>query len=187
MSEMDEILEEFAVEPVHDRDTLERYLRMWPQYAAALIDLSREIARPIDADQAEMSVADIERLGQIFQRPRAVAAQTAVDPFSAMTAQQREELPARLGVPDMVLLAFRERRIILSTVPAAFTRTFAVAVGITTEALLTGLALPRATKLARSYKSASKPKVAEQVSFEQVLIEALVPEDVRASLLRGDS
>jgi hypothetical protein len=183
MSEVDDILEEFAAEQVHDRDTLERYLRRWPQYATALIDLSHEISRPIDPDPAEISAADIERMGQIIQRRRASAAEVAVDPFFAMSAQQREQLPSRLGVPDMVVLAFRERRIILSSVPASFSRAFAAAVGMTLEALLAGLALPRATRLARAYKSDRRPKVAEKVSFEQILIEARVPEDVRASLL----
>ncbi|MDT8870744.1 hypothetical protein RAA17_05325 [Komagataeibacter rhaeticus] len=150
MNEMDEILEEFAVEPVHDRQTLERYLRQWPQYATALIDLSREIARPIEADPAEMPATDIERLGQVFQRRRAVASEAAVDPFATMTIQQRADLPSLLRVPDMVVLAFRERRIILSTVPAAFLRAFAAAVGVTPKELLAGLALPRAAKLARS-------------------------------------
>jgi hypothetical protein len=187
MTEMDEILEEFAVEPVHDRDTLERYLRRWPQYAAALIDLSREIARPIDADPTEISAADIERMGQVFQRRRKVAAEQAVDPFSTMSAQLREELPSRLRVPDMVVLAFRERRIILSTVPASFSRAFATIVGMTPEALLAGLALPRTTRLARAYKSDRKPRIAEQVSFEQILVEARVPEDERASLLGGEA
>jgi hypothetical protein len=52
------VLDAFAVESEPDRSTLERYLRLYPEYAAELVDLSRELSRetsktaPSAADQA---------------------------------------------------------------------------------------------------------------------------------------
>ena len=43
----EDVLDAFAVEPNHERNTLERYLRDYPQYAAELVDLSRELSRVI--------------------------------------------------------------------------------------------------------------------------------------------
>lgn len=37
------ILDAFALEPSHDRITLERYLRQYPEFAEDLIDLSSEL------------------------------------------------------------------------------------------------------------------------------------------------
>jgi hypothetical protein len=45
------------------------------------------------------------------------------------------------------------------------------------------LATPAPTGLARSYKSETKPDSTNQVSFEELLIEASVPEQRRAELL----
>lgn len=47
----EDILYDFSVEPNHDQETLDRYLRLYPDYASELVDLSfalrksRRIAR----------------------------------------------------------------------------------------------------------------------------------------------
>lgn len=43
MPDRDHILYAFAIEPTHDRATLERYLRLYPDAAEDLIDLSLEL------------------------------------------------------------------------------------------------------------------------------------------------
>ena len=42
-----EVLQHFAVERQHDRGTLERYLKQYPQFTEYLVDWSRELAREI--------------------------------------------------------------------------------------------------------------------------------------------
>jgi hypothetical protein len=40
---LEEVLLAFAVEPVRDRATLERYLELYPRFAEDLVDLSHEL------------------------------------------------------------------------------------------------------------------------------------------------
>ena len=52
------VLDAFAVESELSRSTLERYLRLYPEYAGELIDLSRELNREACDDTAPLSAAD---------------------------------------------------------------------------------------------------------------------------------
>ncbi|WP_068083756.1 hypothetical protein [Novosphingobium rosa] len=185
MTERDEILMEYAVEPVHDRETLERYLRRWPEHANALIDLSREISRPIDAAEEAMPAEDIERLGRLLAGAPATASRAVANPLARLSREKRAALPGLLRVPSTVVLAFRECRIILTTVPDRFMRRFAAALETTVDELRAGLAVP-APKVARAFKADAKPVAGGQVSFEQILIDALVSEADRAELLGSD-
>ena len=40
---LEDVLLAFSVEPVHDRPTLERYLKHYPQFAEDLVDMSHEL------------------------------------------------------------------------------------------------------------------------------------------------
>jgi hypothetical protein len=56
------VLDSFAVESEPGRSTLERYLRLYPEYAGDLIDLSRELSREIYEDDPPLSAADQARI-----------------------------------------------------------------------------------------------------------------------------
>ena len=82
---LEDVLDAFAVEPRHDRETLERYIREYPQFASELIDLSRELNRlvvenespPSDKDRALMEKAWNESIQPI-----------APDPFTKLTISE---------------------------------------------------------------------------------------------------
>jgi hypothetical protein len=65
----EDVLYAFAVEPIQGRDTLQRYLRDYPQYAAELVDLSYELSREVRENEGPLSDEDavlIEKSWQTF-------------------------------------------------------------------------------------------------------------------------
>jgi hypothetical protein len=65
-------------------------------------------------------------------------------------------------------------------------RRFAATLGGSVKALLECLALPSGGQLAHSYKSETKPNTQLQATFEQLLIDAQVPPEKRAELMRDE-
>ncbi len=74
---------------------------------------------------------------------------------------------------------------ILKTVPRRFIERLAAALGAGTEALLATLATPLGVAVGRSYKADTQPTVTEQVSFEQILIDADIEPARISDLLAG--
>lgn len=179
----DDVLDAFAVEPRPDRETLELYLRAYPDYARDLIDLSRELNRGSCEDEAPLSMEDQALIDAAWRR-HAMAAKAITDPFVALSAAELREVARRLNVPRQVVTAFRERRVLLSTVPRRFLARLAEAVNSSLDHLETlWLQGGPAPALARSYKADTKLAAVERVSFERVLIEAGVPEEKRRELM----
>jgi len=176
-----DVLDAFAVEQDPGRETLERYLRAYPQFAAELIDLSRELARHIPEDASPLSSSDQSMIDAAWRRH--VEAASAADPVARLSTAELRDVAKRLGVPRQVLTAFRERRVILSTVPRRFLIRFAEAVSSSVETLSEALSLTTPTAVARSYKAESKPGAEEPVTFERVLRDAGVDNETRAQLL----
>ena len=181
----EDVLDAFSVEPRPDRETLDRYLRAYPDYAEDLVDLSRELSRDLCEDEAPLSVEDLALIDAAWRRHAAASAPEVVtDPFAALSTADLREVARRLDVPRQILTAFRERRVILSSVPRRFLARLAEAVNSSVdklEALWSELVPTPA--LARSYKADAKPTAVEPVSFERLLIDAGVPEDKRAELM----
>ena len=83
-------------------------------------------------------------------------------------------------------LAFRERRIVVATLPQRILAKMADALHTSTEILLSYLVLPPETPQTRARKSAVKPVAPEKVSFERVLQDANVDEQSISKLLREE-
>lgn len=181
----EDVLDAFSVEPQVGRETLERYLQTYPDYATDLVDLSRELNRDLCDDQDPISAEDQERVDAAWRRYDAPPVLKVVaDPFAALSTADLREVARRLEVPRQIVTAFRERRVILSSVPRRFMARLAAALNSsadTIEALWSEL-VP-APALVRSYKADAKPAAFEPVSFETLLIEAQVPEAKRAEIM----
>lgn len=176
------VLDAFAVENEPGRSTLERYLRLYPEYAGELIDLSRELSREACDDVAPLSAADRTSIDAAWsQHAAAVTAMTA-DPFAALTADDWRTVARGLDVPRQVVTALRERRVSLGSIPRRFLQRFAEATR-SAVAQLEASWEPGQLAGARSYKADGKPTAGGQVTFEQVLIDAGVPAEKRARLL----
>lgn len=195
---LEEVLDAFAVEAEPGRKTLERYLRAYPEYAAALVALSYELARPLIDDVAPPSPESVARFealwaGHPAARPAAapaapgapaVAGGGVPDPLAVLPVAEQRRVAEALRVPRQVLTALRERRVLVASIPAAFLARLAEAVPTPVEALLASLAQPAvAVSAGRRYKADGKPESVGQASFEQVLRESGVSDRDIVALL----
>lgn len=179
----EDVLDAFAVETAPDRATLDRYLRLYPEYAAELVDLSRELSRERHDEMEPLTADDSKLLDAAWARHAAALPTATVAPFEALTADDWRAVARRLDVPRQVVTALRERRVLLVSIPKRFLQIFADAVGSTIVMLEASWPSAGSSSLARSYKADRKPAVGEQVTLEQVLIDAGVPAEKRAQLL----
>jgi hypothetical protein len=179
------VLDAFSVEPRPDRETLERYLQAYPDYAEALVDLSRELSRVLREDETPLSAEERALIDAAWRRHAADhAANVVADPFAALSAGDLREVARRLDVPRQIVTAFREQRVILSSVPRRFLTRLADAVNSSVDSLEALWSdLIRTPAPARSYKADAKPTAVEPVSFERLLIDAGVTEKKRAELM----
>jgi hypothetical protein len=183
----EDVLDAFAVESDAGRDTLERYLRDYPEYAVELIDLSRELSRVLVEDEEPLSAEDQALIKMAWQRHMDAAPKAISDPLAALSAAELREVAQSLDVPRQVVTAFRERRVIAASVPRRFLVRFAATVNSTVDLFTSALALPPSPSLARSYKSAAKPRTDALVTFEKLLLDAGVSDEKRAQLMADDN
>lgn len=182
---LEEVLDSFAVEPQHDRATLERYLREFPEHAAELIDLSRELSRQIAEDERELSPMAKALIDTAWQVHSVAPQGAVVDPLADLSPDELRSLAQTLDVPRQVVTAFRERRVLLGSVPRRFLERFAAAVQSSFEDFVSVLTLRSAPRVQRSFKADTKPVQAEAVTFERLLRDAGVPEAKRQELMSG--
>ncbi|VFU10186.1 hypothetical protein [Methylocella tundrae] len=175
------VLDAFAVESEPGPSTLERYLRQYPEYAGELIDLSRELSREAYEDAAPLSAADRALIDAAWSQHAKAMPAAAADPFAALTVDDWRAVAQRLDVPRQVVTALRERRVSLVSIPRRFLAMLAEAMRSSVAQLESSWG--PAQLVARSYKADAKPVAGEQVTLEQVLIDAGVPAEKRARLL----
>jgi hypothetical protein len=126
---LEDVLGAFAVEPSPGRETLEKYLRRYPEFAGALIDLSRELHRELPDYERPNTPEEAASIGAAWLKHRKTAdPQAAADLFAAFSTQQLRDLARALDVPRQVITAFRDRRVILASVPQQFLARLAAAV-----------------------------------------------------------
>jgi hypothetical protein len=179
----EDVLDAFAVEPNPGRKTLERYLRDYPSYASELVDLSRELSGNICDYEVSLSAEDQALIESAWQRHVDAAPKVVSDPFAALSVTELRQVAKQLDVPRQIITAFRERRVIVSSVPRRFLGRLAEAVNSTADIVVATLTLQPGPALARTYKSDSKPAANAAVTFERLLIDAGVPEEKRALLM----
>lgn len=175
------VLDAFAIETELGRSTLERYLQQYPEYAGELIDLSRELSREAYEDAAPLSAADRALIDAAWSQHAKAMPAAAADPFAALTVDDWRAVAQRLDVPRQVVTAVRERRVSLVSIPRRFLAMLAEAMRSSVAQLESSWG--PAQLVARSYKADTKPVAGEQVTLEQVLIDAGVPAEKRARLL----
>lgn len=178
----EEVLDAFAVEIEPGRPTLERYLRLYPEYAAELIDLSCELRRESCEDASPLSITEQALVDSVWLQYVAASEKACPDPFTSLTVDDWRTVARRLEVPRQVVTALRERRVVLGSIPRWFLERLSEAMGTSLVQLETYWG-PTQTALARSYKADGKPSVGKQVNFEQVLIDAGIPVERRTRLL----
>ncbi len=180
---LQDVLEQFSMEASTGRQTLERYIQSYPDYASDLVDLSREMARLPPSPSRELTLEEEDLIEAAWRRHQASAPRRAANPLAALTIPQLRSAAATLGVPRQVLTAFRERMVISASVPDRFMTRFAEAIDRHVGAVRDWLEHGEMQEAARSYKAAAKPDEAPQVTLDRVLADAEVSPERRAELL----
>ncbi|MCY1221444.1 hypothetical protein D9M68_209990 [compost metagenome] len=167
----DDVLRAFAMDFGEGPAVLSRYLTDFPQYSVDLVDLSRELTRNevVEEELTEEDALDIRRgLDRFRSKQNRNVEIPDLQPKAFLDAAKQ------LNLPLQVMMAFRERRVELVSVPLRFRSALADALRTTRALLENFLALPPQVAAARANKSSVKPVAAEKVSFERVLRDAAV-------------
>jgi hypothetical protein len=182
---IDEVLEAFSLEADAGTQTLQRYLREYPQFSDELIDLSNEIFQFSLVEEGELFDTDRARMESALTQFRSVASRVAQAALERLAPERQRELAQALGVPRQVILAFVERGVIANTVPRRFLARMAEGLRISVRDMVAHLSQPP-RQTVRYAKADDKPQEAGQVSFEQLLRDAGVSEEQTAELLRDE-
>src|ERR1700681_472999 len=110
----EDVLFAFSVEPRHDRETLERYLRSYPQFADDLLDLSHELRISASLGPADVLAEDEGSFQAAWQEYAAIVPQGAPSAsvenlFNRFKGKAFVALAEALRVPRSVLVALRDR------------------------------------------------------------------------------
>lgn len=165
----EEVLLAFAVESVHDRETLERYLKEFPEHASALVDCSIAFFVEVSpsGEVALNSEVAVEHAWQQFQANVEQPDDAApINPFAQLSPTAFKSLAARLDISKLMLARLRDRAIDAATIPRRFVNAMSNELGTNAEAFMAYLRLPPAMVSSHSFRSAVKPGVAEPMSFE---------------------
>jgi hypothetical protein len=176
------VLNAFAVEPLNDRSTLERYLRKFPQYAVELAQLSHELSSTVE-QQAELSKEDRVAIDQAWKQYSSSSAWAVAKMFENLSVPQLRDLAKFLDVPRQIVTAFRERKVIVSSIPQGFLSRLAERLNTNVEEIKLALVAITDISYVRSHKADEKPMPSAPATFEQLLIDAQVPPEKRAKLV----
>ena len=182
----DDVLDAFLMEADMGRTTLERYLRQYPQYAVELLDVSRGVSEVNEGAAATLSVGDQDLFQAAWDRHVAVAPTAATDPLASLEPAQLNLISRKLSIPRQVLTAFRERRVVVDSIPQKFLQSLASEVNSSVDWLKDILSHQPGGLQTSSHKSSVKPTAPAKVSFEQLMIDAQVEADRISELMSGE-
>lgn len=182
---LDQVLESFAMEHDADGQALRRYLQEYPEYAPQLVDLSQEIFRFDILDESPLSMEDQMRIDTAWSRIQSAPTKAVTDLFADLSVPKLRVVAQTLDVPRQVITAFRERAVIVASIPMRFLTKLAGLLGSSVQDLQDSLSLPPQAQ-ARSYKADGKPSEAARVTFEQLLRDAGQSDEQIELLLADD-
>jgi hypothetical protein len=183
---LEEVLLAFSVEPVHDRATLERYLALYPHHAEDLVDMSHELrlgGRGI-SDAVEDETTFQRALQQLVSAAGPTAG-TAANPFDAFRGLAFAELADTLRIPRSILIAFRDRLVIESSVPPAFAIRVARSAQTTVADLMAHLQQPPVLAATANYKADQKPSASGKVALDALLDASGVTPEQKADIYKS--
>ena len=137
-------------------------------------------------DEKPLSTQDQAMINSAWRRHMEAVPMEGIDPFARLSTAEFRDIAKQLDVPRQVITAFRERRVVIASVPRPFLARFAAALNSTVELFSSSLASSPGPILARSYKADKKPGDEIPVTFERLLIDAGIPEAQRALLMADD-
>ena len=182
------ILFEFAVEKTHDRATLERYLREYPELAEELIDLSSQIRFAKRAvNPCRVPDPGLDAAWDVFLAcgTKPVALVVAENPFANFKGVGFVRLAAALNVPRAFLTAFRDGLVAAESIPEPFLRRFAEAANVTFDVARHHFAQAEPVLSELAFKSDVKPSYQGRMTFRELIL-ATEMTVAQRQLLLGD-
>lgn len=185
----DAVLDAFAAEPVHERNTLQRYITRYPELAEDLIDLASELRLSDDLAGVHEGILSDPKLNTAWEdflaaTPKQVAPAVVMDFFAQFKGVAFAALAEKLDIPRSLLTAVRDRLVVPATVPANFLRRFADAMGTTIDAAKAYIAQDSQAPLGLEFKSERKPANQGQATFRQLVETTEMSESQRLFLLQ---
>ena len=172
MSNEEEILLAFSVEPNHDHNTLDRYLRDYPEHAIALVECSVELMADAvrSLNEIEPTAGAVDSAWQRFQSVMNMTEDNPfTNPFAKLKSADFKSLAKRLDITTLMLIRLRDRAIKPITIPKSFNQRLATELGTTAESLLAFLNGPPIMTSNLNFRSAVEPVIPDQISFQQAI------------------
>lgn len=179
------VLMAFSMEPSHGRETLERYIREYPQHATALIDCSIDLLRePSAGDVPAIVVLDsaVDKAWQRFERAVQQTDAEISNPFAKLNTSSFKSLASSLDVSNLFLMRVRDRAIRAATIPARFVEKLASELGATVQAVGAYIQGPPGMVSRHAFRSSVKPSVGEQITFDQAVATSQLTQEQQATL-----
>lgn len=181
----EEVILAFAVEPIHDRKTLERYLTEYPEHSIALVHCSIELM--LDSTQSDTVVEStedaVEHAWQRFQAIMRVSDDTSLmNPFAKLNPTAFKSLAKRLNITNLLLVRLRDRAIEPMTIPIRFIQKLADELEVTVDAVLTFLNGSPSMISNHSFRSSEKPMVTNQITFQKAIETSQLTESQKNTL-----
>lgn len=179
------VLMAFSMEASHGRETLERYIREYPQHATALIDCSIDLLHePPAADVSATEVPDsaVDQAWQRFERAVQQPDTEVANPFAKLNTSSFKSLARSLDVSNLFLMRVRDRAIRAATIPSRFVEKLASELGATVQAVGAYLQGPPGMASGHAFRSSVKPSVGEQITFDQAVATSQLTPEQQATL-----
>lgn len=181
---LQDVLDDFMMEDDQGSEMLAQYVREYPQFATQLIDFAMLAASDDSDDLRELSAIDQSKIDAAWIAFSAIdTSDAASDPLAKLIGDKGRSVAQALGVPRQVVSCFREHKVIPTSVPDHVLQVIADELEIPMAHVISSMSQPVRGFGGRQFKADGKPSAGEQVSFEQILIDAGVPETGRSRLL----
>lgn len=179
------VLMAFSMEPIHGRETLERYIKEYPQHATALIDCSIDLLHAFPTEDVSATVVPDGAVDKAWQRFERAVQQTEAEvtnPFANLDTSGFKSLARSLDVSTLFLMRIRDRAISAATIPTRFIEKLASELGATAQAVAAYLQGPPGMVSGHAFRSSVKPSVGKQITFDQAVATSQLTPEQQATL-----
>lgn len=187
----EDVLHAFSAESNPNADTLASYLKRYPQYREALIDLSIELFTAPKFDDVAAEKVPNDKSKQAWSKfqsllsptdPASTAPLSMDNPLSNLSDERFRELARELNVNRLFLSRLRDCSIQVATIPQRFLSAVAQALTMPLEELTSALEAPPVVASGLRYKASGKPGAGDKITFEMALASSRLSEVQQAAL-----
>lgn len=181
----EDVLLSFSVEPDQGPETLERYLKLYPEYKEALVECAVEMASmPQEISPVWVSDEEVDGAWHRFKNEvEAERESLAKESFRQLSAESFKDLALRLGINSLLLVRIRDKGILAASIPAAFIRQLAAELGAPLESVMSYLDGPATLGSSSRFRSSKKPTAGDKLDFETAVKSSKLTPDQESALL----